>query len=287
MIQPSRKKASLAHGAISYLEWVAAGPKLNFAHANGFNAETYRSILAPLANRFHVFACDQRGHGASTLPTTPGLAKDWTVFRDDLLAYLDVISPEPIILSGHSMGATASLMAAAASPDRVRALVLFEPVLVALDARSQAHRRANPGPDLATLALRRREMFPSFEAALKAYRGRGIFKNWPDALIADYLHGGLKPADDGTLRLACPRVWESESFRETPFGASRFARNLRCPVTIVVGTVHSTSFDSEIEEIVALKPDTRVVRAEGATHFLPMERPQLLREEIERICDRL
>jgi pimeloyl-ACP methyl ester carboxylesterase len=285
MIQPLRKHASLADGAISYLEWATKGPKLNFAHANGFNAETYRSILAPLTDRFHVFACDQRGHGSSTLPTTPGLAKDWTVFRNDLLFYLDVISPEPIILAGHSMGATASLMAAAAAPDRVRALVLFEPVLVAPDARSQAQMRANPGPDLATLALRRRDTFPSFNAALNAYRGRGIFKNWPDALIADYLHGGLKPSEDGTLRLACPREWEAESFRETPLGASRFARDVRCPITIVVGTVRSTSFDSEIDAVVAMKPETRVVRAEGASHFLPMERQELVREEILRVCD--
>jgi pimeloyl-ACP methyl ester carboxylesterase len=287
MIQPLRKHASLADGAISYLEWATTGPKLNFAHANGFNAETYRSILAPLTDRFHIFACDQRGHGASTLPTTSGLAKDWTVFRDDLLDYLNVISPEPIILAGHSMGATASLMAAAASPDRVQALVLFEPVLVAPDARSHAHRRANPGPDLATLAARRRDTFPSFDAALNAYRGRGIFKNWPDALIADYLHGGLKPAIDGTLQLACPRVWEAESFRETPFGASRFARDVRCPITIVVGTIRSTSFDSEIEAIVATRPETRVVKVDGASHFLPMERPALVRAEIELVCEHL
>jgi pimeloyl-ACP methyl ester carboxylesterase len=287
MIQPLRKHASVADGAISYLEWATKGPKLNFAHANGFNGETYRSILAPLTHRFHVFACDQRGHGSSTLPPTPGLAKDWTVFRDDLLFYLDVISQDSIILSGHSMGATVSLMAAAAAPDRVRALVLFEPVLVGPDARSHAQMRANPGPDLATLALRRRDTFPSFDAAFNAYRGRGIFKNWPDALIEDYLHGGLKRAIGGTLQLACPREWEAEAFRETPLGASRFARDVRCPITIVVGTVRSTSFDSEIEALVALKPETRVVRAEGTSHFLPMERPELVRAEIERICEHL
>src|SRR5580698_8351002 len=122
MAEPTRKSISLDGGAMSYLEWVASGVPLNFAHANGFNAETYKSVLAPLADDFRVFACDQRGQGFSDLPTTPGLAKNWTVFRDDLVAYLGCVSDAPVILAGHSMGGAASFMAAAVAPERVRAL---------------------------------------------------------------------------------------------------------------------------------------------------------------------
>ena len=41
-----RKSAALTDGAVSYLEWDGDGPALHFAHANGFNALTYRTLLA-------------------------------------------------------------------------------------------------------------------------------------------------------------------------------------------------------------------------------------------------
>jgi pimeloyl-ACP methyl ester carboxylesterase len=283
MSQPARKNAQLDDGGMSYLEWRGSGIPLNFSHANGFNAETYASVLAPLADNFHIFACDQRGHGFSTLPATPGLAREWAIYRDDLIAYLGRISGAPVVLAGHSMGGAASFMAAAAAPGRVRALVLFEPVLVA----PLTQENANPGPDLAARTLKRRDSFPSFDAALEAYRSRGIFKSWPDTMVEDYLRGGLNPLPDGTWSLACSPKWEAESFRETPMNISRFASSIRCPITIVYGTINSTSFDGEINAIVRARPDTRVVRIEGASHFLPMERPEIVRGEIERMRERL
>src|SRR5215469_7049676 len=124
MIEPQRKQVPLGDGAMSYLEWPKEGLQLNFAHANGFNAETYKALLAPLSDEFHLFACDQRGQGFSSLPARPGLADGWTIFRDDLIAYLERVIRIPAILAGHSMGATASLMAAACAPHLVKALVL-------------------------------------------------------------------------------------------------------------------------------------------------------------------
>ncbi len=84
-------------------------PLLHFAHANGFNAETCRGLLAPLSGRLRIVASDARGHGRTTLPATSGLQQGWTIFRDDLIAVLDLIAQEGAILAGHSRAATASL----------------------------------------------------------------------------------------------------------------------------------------------------------------------------------
>ena len=40
-----------------------ARPVLHWAHANGFNGQTYAPLLAPLAERFDIYAWDARGHG--------------------------------------------------------------------------------------------------------------------------------------------------------------------------------------------------------------------------------
>ncbi|MCR5875908.1 alpha/beta hydrolase [Phenylobacterium sp. J426] len=75
-----------------------------FSHANGFNARTYRTILAPLALRHRVLALDLRGHGRSTLATHAEGRSTWTDIAEDLLALTEAIDARNIVLSGHSMG---------------------------------------------------------------------------------------------------------------------------------------------------------------------------------------
>jgi pimeloyl-ACP methyl ester carboxylesterase len=288
MSDPTRKEFVRDGGAMSYLEWT--GPSrtaLHFAHANGFNAETYRTLLSPLADRLHIFASDARGHGFTTLPTSEG-PKNWLVYRNDLDALLAHVHPGPIVLAGHSMGAIASLMFAVAHPERVRALVLVEPVLVpAMHPLRRQFARAmkrftNGEPDLADRAAKRRDRFASFDAVFAAYRGRGAFQTWPEEMLRDYLRGGLVATGNGDeVRLGCTPAWESESFRSTPSGASRLTARLHCPLTVLHAD-DGTARASEIAIIRRSKPDARILRVGGATHFLPMEFPDIVREEILR-----
>lgn len=265
---------------MSCLEWPhAAAPTVLFAHANGFNAETYRTLFQPLGESVRVLACDLRGHGMSTLPTAEGLAKAWTVFRDDLIAALPRIATETVLLAGHSLGAVASLMAAARSVATVRALLLIEPVLIPPLRKGD---EAGAG-DLARRAERRRNAFPSFDAAFEAYRGRGIFAAWPDEVVADYLRGGLVDIGDGSLRLACQPEWEAAIFRGAPHDTAPLAEKISCPVTIVVGTRNSSTSRQQLDVIRKRRPDTRILTVEGASHFLPMERPEIVREELLRL----
>jgi pimeloyl-ACP methyl ester carboxylesterase len=285
MNDPSRQTLALAEGGVSQLVWENTAPLLHFAHATGFNAETYRGLLSPLADSFRIVASDARGHGSTTLPAEPGMPRGWKIFRDDLIAILDRIAPQGAILAGHSMGGAVSLMAAAARPDKVKALVLVEPVLIPRAA--QWHmilvrlglRMSEPG--LAERALRRRDVFPSLEMAMAAYKGRGAFTTWPAETISDYIKGGFEPVEGG-FRLRCRPQWESEIFRSAPFGVAGFAAKIRCPLTIIHGEFASTSSAGELATIQRLYPSARIVAQKGASHFLPMEYPQAVRDEILR-----
>lgn len=288
MIEPIRKEIARDGGHVSFLEWHGGHPAVHFAHANGFNAEVYRTLLAPLAARFQIFASDLRGHGFTTIPTSPGMTKGWSVYGSDLNQFLAEVHSGPLVLAGHSMGAIASLMVAAHHPERVRALVLAEPVLVpsamafALMRLVRATGIRTPVPDLAERAARRRDVFASFDEAFYAYRGRGAFKTWPEQVLRDYLSGGLISTGNGTeVRLACAPQWEAENFRSSPPGIARLAKLVRCPLTIIVGE-NGTARDREVDAIKRLHRGTRVVRVPGASHFLPMERPDIVRDEIER-----
>jgi pimeloyl-ACP methyl ester carboxylesterase len=91
-----------------------------FVHANGFNGQTYRALLAPLSAGLRILAVDQRGHGSSRLAADPRHRRNWLDLRDDLLALLTALDQGPVVLAGHSMGGTVSLLAAAAAPETQR-----------------------------------------------------------------------------------------------------------------------------------------------------------------------
>ena len=107
-------------------------PVLHWAHANGFNGQTYDPLLAPLAERYDIHAWDARGHGMSTLPADPKDMTSWYIYRDDLeklIGHLADVAGQKVWLGGHSMGGCASVLLAAKRPDLVAGLILADPVI--------------------------------------------------------------------------------------------------------------------------------------------------------------
>jgi len=252
-----------------------------FSHANGFNARTYRSILQPLAGSLHILATDLRGHGATTVPAVIEGRQGWSEFRDDLLALLAVAVEAPVVLAGHSMGGTASLLAAAADPQRVKALALFDPVVVPMEAQAGPAMLESP---LRRGALRRRAVFPSKAAALQAYLGRGAFKSWSEEQVADYVAAGFRETPSGEVTLACAPAWEASNFGTHNADAWAAFAQTRCPIRVLrAGTASTLRLDGHEAEL-ATNPRIRVETVPGTTHFLPMERPELVRQVLAELA---
>ncbi len=249
-----------------------------FAHANGFNAQAYADVLAPLGASRRVVALDLRGHGFTRLPADPRGHRSWRVFARDIAAALDALDATDVVLAGHSMGATAALLAAADVPDRIRSLALFEPVAVRRTARWTA--RLPWGPALirrrlpwAIAAARRRALWPDAQAAFAGLRGRGVFKTWPDQRLRNHLEGGLREVDAG-VALACAPAWEAANYAAQGHDVRAALRRLRRPAAIWLGE-HGSTWSLRAAARGGAGPiDVEVVA--GASHFLPFERPDLV-----------
>lgn len=241
-----------------------------FVHATGFNAMTYRSLLAPLAGQFRIWAPDLRGHGRSTLHVPPGWKRNWHDHRDDLTTLLDVIKGPPVIMAGHSMGATSSLLAAAERSDRVRGLALLDPViwnrLAVLALNTPLLRRSARKIPLAQNARKRRPSFDSAEATFSAYRGRGAFKGWPDATLQDYLTDGLSPDADG-VSLTCVPEWEAANYAAQAHNPWLALARVHCPVRILKAETHSTCF---VPDHAFGMRHVEALALAGGNHFFPM-----------------
>ncbi|WP_395944316.1 alpha/beta fold hydrolase [Brevundimonas sp.] len=253
---------------------------LIFSHANGFNAATYRSLLSPLSASLRIWAPDLRGHGGSDLPVFARPKTSWLDHRDDLLALIATIDGPPVVLAGHSMGGTASLLAAAERPDRVSSLVLFDPVIWKRSAVLAfnlpfAHRFMTAIP-IAKATLRRRSLFESREQALAAYRGRGAFKGWPDMVLADYLSEGLAETPEGLTLTATP-VWEAANYASQAHNPWRALRRYPGPVRILKAEHGAlTSVPAAPRGL----PNVTVEVVSGGGHLFPMTHADVARDAL-------
>lgn len=276
---PGGRVAGIAFGADT------PNPDIVFMHATGFNALTYRTLLAPLGEKFHVLALDARGHGRTELPAKVWGYTSWARHRDDLIAVLEHFSA-PVTLAGHSMGATVSLLTAGKRTDLVCGLALLEPVILpaAMYAASQMplgpmlQRQSMP---LAQGAAKRRNAFASKQEAIDAFSGRGVFKAFPAEVIADYVEDGLREDGAGGFKLACAPKFEAATYcaqRHDPWGA---LRRVTDPLVLLRAEKNSTISEAGMHRIASIKADARVATVEGAGHMLPMERPDRARTAIE------
>jgi pimeloyl-ACP methyl ester carboxylesterase len=253
---------------------------LVFCHANGFNAATYRSILAPLGGSLRILAPDLRGHGQSSLPTMIRGRRGWQDHRDDLVALLDTLEGPPVVLAGHSMGATVALLAAAERPAKVSRIVAFEPVIwprwMVAGLFLPLLRRLPRRLPLVGMAQRRRSRFDSREQALAAYRGRGAFKGWSDIALVDYLSSGLVEDGDGFV-LACSPDWESSNYASQSHNPFQAMRRADRPVRILKAEHGSTC---SLTKAPLDLPQVTVETVTGGAHLFPMVRPDVMRDAL-------
>lgn len=252
---------------------------LIFCHANGFNAATYRSILAPLASSLRILAPDLRGHGATTLPLATE-RKGWQDHRDDLTALLDTIEGPPLVLAGHSLGATTAMLAAAQRPDKVSRIVAFDPVIWGRWASTALQlpllNRLPAHIPLVKATLKRRARFDSREQALVAYRNRGAFKGWSDIMLVDYLGAGLVEDGDGFV-LTCPPAWEASNYSAQSHDPWTAMRTFGRPIRILKAETHSTC---AVQSNPRGLPQVSVETIAGGAHMFPMLRPDIVRDAL-------
>jgi pimeloyl-ACP methyl ester carboxylesterase len=183
-------------------------------------------------------------------------------------------------------------MVAAERPDLVRGLVLVDPVMVPRRARLMMQlynltgRKGGP-MSLAEGADRRRALFPSREMMLAAYKGRGAFRTWPEEMIADYIEGGTRLREDGQVELTCAPAWEAANFRAQGHDIWKALDKLKTPLTLIYASFGSTCRAPAPQLLGERDPQATLLRLGQATHFVPMEYPDVIRREVLALDARL
>jgi pimeloyl-ACP methyl ester carboxylesterase len=180
------------------------------------------------------------------------------------------------------MGGTSSLLAAASEPGRVKALALFDPVVMPSDLPANAEVPLQDNP-LALGAARRRATFPSKAAVVEAYSGRGAFRTWSAEQLADYVEAGFRETGAGEVMLTSTPEWEASNFRTHNYDAWAAFRESRCPIRILRAENASTFRLDGHEAELAATGRIEIETVPGTSHFLPMERPDLVRKVLAEV----
>lgn len=255
------------------------GPRLHFAHANGYPPRAYEPLLEMLAQDCRVLAAPMRPLWSNA---DPQALTDWRLLAQDLIDGLQARPKGSWIGAGHSMGANATLRAALRQPDLFQALVLIDPVLFPpwmtalqwLIVRLGLAYRLHP---LARGALRRRTAFDSRQAMFDNYRRKAVFARLDDSALQHYVAALAAPAPDGKVKLSYPAEWEARIYVTASLADMEIwgsLPNLKPPVLVLRGSETDTFWESTAARFQRRLPGAVIRSLPQAGHLLPLERPQ-------------
>lgn len=256
-----------------YLEWGSSDRQpLLMLHATGLCAQPWTPIAQQLASDYHVMAFDQRGHGDSDSPEG---SHSFHLLGEDLVAIIEVLELHDLSIVGHSAGGFAAIIADSLLPGRIHKTVLVETRISA------------PPPDLQQRAERtrmKRAVWDSRDAMYQAYRDRAAFKDWTEDSFRAFIEGGTRLLDDGRAELNCQPETEAALYesRDSLNVEDYLERGLAGSYLLLLGDYPGCQKleDEGVRRFQQLAHHCQVKPMGTGSHFLPMEYPELVLQEI-------
>jgi len=268
------------------MEYGNTNQRLVFLHANGYPPECYQPLFKKLSDDYRILAMRQR-------PLWPGSNPEelntWQPLTDDFLNFLDEHQAEASIVVGHSVGGIVALRAALIHPERIRRLVLIDPVLFppyiiwfwkvirALGLGYQVH------PLVRNSRHRRRE-FDDLDRLFHGFRRKPVFHFMGDEELRSYVEG-IACKEARGFKLCYSVDWEMRIYItsvSSDMDIWRGLPGLKIPLLIIRGEETDTFWNSTARLVQKKDPSTRIVTVPGATHLVPLEQPGEVSYAIKR-----
>jgi pimeloyl-ACP methyl ester carboxylesterase len=256
-----------------------------FSHGNSFPAGTYRVLFEAWKKAgYTVHAVEKYGHD----PKYP-VTDHWPRLRDQLIHFAQAQAGEPAFFVGHSLGGFLSVLAAAKRPELARAVLMIDSPIIGglLTPTIQFAKFTGWGMRFspANVSRRRRQHWPSRDAARKHFAEKASFARWDPRVLDDYIASGIVPAaapgEEG-VTLAFDREVETRIYSTLASDIQGFLRRhpLHCPVAFMGGK-QSTEVRQVGMSATERLTDGRVSWIEGS-HLFPFERPEETSAEVLR-----
>lgn len=274
---PASRFVELQGHQFHYLDFGGEGlPTAVFLHGTGFLSWLWAPYARALAGRYRVLALDQRGHG----DTAKNFASfDWNHYVSDFVGFLGELKIERPFVIGHSMGAVITILAEGSHPGLLSHAVLIDPVVIGPGYYDPGFTlESDP---MCVRALRRRGDWNSREEMRNSYHHRAPFVRWRSDIFDLYAQHGVEDTPDGRIRLKCPPKVEAECYLGGHFADPwPLMPRITAQMLFLRGTAGETARLARTQDAVAATPRAELVEEPHTTHFLPMENPDWVIEQI-------
>jgi pimeloyl-ACP methyl ester carboxylesterase len=261
-------------------EWPGEDPPFLLAHATGFHGRCWDHIIRMFPER-HCLALDARGHGRSSQAELP---YHWRIFGRDMATVAEQLDVRDALGIGHSSGGHTTVQAAALRPRTYRALLLVDPTIWAPEYYDTE-------PLDASFTLRRRNSWASPDEMYERFKARRPFLRWRPEILRDYCNYGLLPRD-GEFVLACPPAVEASIYVNAKEPAANIyaeVAQIQHPAVVMrAGRVRQPGvFDLAASptapDLASRFAHGREIVLPDASHFIAMEEPEMVADEIRRL----
>lgn len=258
----------------SFIHIPGPGETVHVYHANGFPAGVYQLFLNALSQHFNVYAMDGRAIWAAEQPNH----RDWQIYADDLIAFLDAQQIGPVIGIGHSMGASSTVLAALKRPDLFKSLVLIEPAMVDWPLRLMMKllpKRIIRDSKLVKGTLNKPDRWPDEASYLTYIKKFSGYKLFSEETFQAFSRHAIKPTGDGHT-LVFSNHWESHNYTHPPYllGCLKQLDNLNIPTVAISGRANKFFGQVLWQKWQAKQPSAVFIKNEKYGHLIPLEAPQ-------------
>ncbi len=279
MIEPKLKTVKGDGININLAVWEGQGKNILCLHGITANCRSWDMVASSLAPDFNVMAMDLRGRGMSDKPDS-GYSLEY--HSRDIIAFLDDLGIDQVILMGHSLGAFIALAFTAEHPDRVDQLILVDGAGdLSQEQLDQVFVGIKPALD------RLGQIHPSQEAYLEAMKAGPAIQPW-NSVIENYYKHEIESTDTGVKTNINPENIVEEAGNVRTIKSRSFYPRLKCRTLILKATEGLLSADDLLlpEDVIGVMtkeiPAATRFDVEGTNHYGIIFQPHEKRDQAIR-----
>jgi 3-oxoadipate enol-lactonase len=247
---------------LAYTE-TGEGRPVVLLHGLTCNAAYWLRVV-PLLEGLRVIALDFRGHGLSKHRDSYGYAD----YENDLLALIDELGHERVIVAGHSLGGYVALLAATRS-DRIEAVL-------AADVKSDWTEAD------ARLAEGSRDASQRVESSREILIDR-LSRSLPSTITVHELETiamrSIEPVAEEGWRFR----WDRKVLATEPVEPFAFLSDVRRNVRVMSGSESDVMTPDAAERFAAAIPDAVLEMVDGVGHHVELEAPERIAARIREL----
>jgi pimeloyl-ACP methyl ester carboxylesterase len=236
-------------------------------HAFPVDARMWNGIRTPVAARTRLITPDQRGLGRTPLPDTDR-APDLDDAARDVLALLDRLELERVVLGGCSMGGYVTMAVLRAAPERIGGLVL-------IDTKGEAD----------TDEARQKRLAVARRAETEGIRG-WLARDMLPGVLGDTTRRERPEVVAGVTELIEAQspagvAWAQRAMAARPDSLETL-RDADVPALVLVGEQDNLTPPDAAHRMVDALPDATLEVIPQAGHLSPVEAPEPVAEAVVR-----